>query len=74
MDTHACDLQAIEPRHIEALLTADETARVLDIDPMTLAAWRHQRRALPFVKIGRMVRYRQSDVRAFIDANVREAA
>jgi excisionase family DNA binding protein len=59
---------------IEALLTAEQAARVLDVDPVTLAAWRHQRKALPFVKIGRMVRYRQSDVRAFITSNLREAA
>jgi excisionase family DNA binding protein len=59
---------------IEALLTAEQAARVLDVDPVTLAAWRHQRKALPFVKIGRMVRYRQSDVRAFITSNLQEAA
>ena len=44
-----------------------ETAARLDIEPQTLAVWRSLRRYdLPFIKIGRAVKYDPDDVEAFI--------
>jgi len=49
------------------LWTDKETAARLDIEPQTLAVWRSLRRYdLPFIKIGRSVKYDPADVEAFI--------
>lgn len=50
------------------LLNAAEAAAYLRVKPNTLAIWRSARRYdLPFVKLGRVVRYRKEDLRRFID-------
>ncbi len=55
----------------DPLLTPEQTAGQLITDTGTLANWRCSRRVdLPYVKIGRLVRYRQSEVEAFIARNV----
>jgi excisionase family DNA binding protein len=74
MDCTASAPQSVASRDFEALLTPDEAARMLNVEPVTLAAWRMQHRALPFVKIGRLVRYRPADVRQLIEASLQEAA
>jgi hypothetical protein len=52
------------------LLSPDRAAQVLDTTTQTLANWRATGRyVLPYVKVGRLVRYRQSDLTAFITAN-----
>ena len=53
----------------ETLLTRAECASYLRLKSQTLAAWacRHQN-ALPYVKIGRLIRYRLEDVQAFLRA------
>jgi predicted DNA-binding transcriptional regulator AlpA len=51
------------------LLTQDQVAEMLGVDPKTLQAWRTtQRYPLKFVKIGRCVRYRPEDVETFIES------
>lgn len=59
-------------KELEPLMTDEEVLGVLKIPPPTLAAWRCNGRVkgLPFVKIGGAIRYRSSDVQAFIQANV----
>lgn len=53
------------------LLTPDETAERLGILTKTLDVWRcTQRYNLPYVKVGRLVRYRESDVEAFIESRL----
>ncbi len=50
------------------LLTPDDVADLLDISVQTLASWRASGRYdLPYVKIGRLVRYRKSAVEEFLD-------
>lgn len=47
-----------------------EAADYLGVAPQTLAVWAcTQRYYLPLVKIGRHVKYRQSDLDAFIERN-----
>lgn len=55
---------------IEKLLDDGDVAGVLKVKPETVADWRKSNTvALPFVRIGpRLVRYRPSDLKAFIDA------
>ena len=64
----------IVPAHLDldalsdsALLDAIQTSAALDIKPATLAVWRTTGRyGLPHTKIGRKVRYRVGDIKAFI--------
>ena len=52
---------------IEKLLTPTQVAEILGVGVETLNHWRHTKRyALNFVRIGRCVRYRQTDVENFI--------
>lgn len=55
------------------LLTVRETAAYLGIQPQTLACWRCTGRypALPYVKMGRLVRYRLEDVEAFLESQLK---
>jgi excisionase family DNA binding protein len=49
------------------LLTRGEAAEYLSIRPQTLAIWAMtQRYGLPIVRVGRSVRYRRSDLDAFL--------
>lgn len=49
------------------LLTAKEAAQLLGVAEQTLAHWRcNKRRDLPFLKLGKVVRYDAADVQAFI--------
>lgn len=52
------------------LLTPDEAADLLGVTVGTLSVWRCTARyPLPYVKVGRCVRYRREDIGAFIEAN-----
>lgn len=51
------------------LLTPAEAAEILVIQVSTLNAWRAQKIELPYVHIGRLVRYRPEDVAALICRN-----
>jgi excisionase family DNA binding protein len=56
---------------VDPLLTDDEAARLLGTSVNTLANWRVTGRyPLPFVKVGRLVRYRPSDIAKFISDNL----
>lgn len=58
-----------------ALLTPEQVAKQLVVEPTTLAVWRStKRQPLPFVKIGTLVRYRPEDVAAFIKGHVHACA
>ena len=60
---------------VEALVGYDEAARLLGVARNTVYFWVHTRR-VPHVRLGpRCVRFRPSELRAWIDAHaVREAA
>lgn len=54
------------------LLDDKAAAAVLDVTPGTLSVWRSTGRyALPFLKVGRNVRYRQADLLAWLDKRTR---
>lgn len=56
------------------LLTPEQVAKQLVVEPTTLAVWRStKRQPLPFVKIGALVRYRPEDVAAFISGGLNVA-
>jgi excisionase family DNA binding protein len=55
------------------LLTETHVAEKLDVTKPCLRRWRHEKRELPFVRVGRLVRYRAEDVEEFIRANIQQA-
>lgn len=50
------------------LMTPDDAAAYLSINKRKLQLDRVTKRAIPFIKIGRLVRYKQSDLDAYISA------
>jgi len=53
------------------LLDPGAAADLLTISRNTLACWRCTKRApLPFLRFGRVIRYRKSDVLAFIEQHM----
>lgn len=59
----------------KASLVDDKTAAaILDVSPGTLSVWRSTGRYnLPFLKIGRKVRYRLADLEAWMERRTRES-
>jgi len=56
-------------RATSKLLPPEEAAAMLGVTPGTLTVWRRTGRyPLPFVKVGRLVRYKIEDVQAFIES------
>ena len=56
------------------LLDARAAAAVLDVPAGTLSVWRSTGRyAIPFIKVGRNVRYRRADLTAWLETRYREA-
>lgn len=54
---------------VQALLTDKEAAAYLNLSTSTLAVWRcTKRQEIPFVKLGRAVRYRQADLDAWLQS------
>jgi len=50
-----------------SLLSPAEAAGILGVKPQTLAVWRCSgRHALPYVKVGNAVKYRQSDIETWL--------
>jgi excisionase family DNA binding protein len=49
------------------LLTPGQVCDILAIPDSTLARWRSEHRELPYVKIGRLVRYRRQDLETWLE-------
>ena len=63
------DLSTLPPT---ALLDTASTAAALGLKPETLANWRtYGRYDLPYIRSGRLIRYRVADVLGFIDRRTR---
>ena len=61
------NLSKIIQRPQDELLDEKEAAALLDLKPGTLAVFRSTgRHSIPFLKIGRNVRYRRSDLDAWL--------
>lgn len=54
----------------ETLLSPRETAEALGLSENTLAKWRYQRdeNSPPFVRLGSLIRYRESELLAWLDS------
>ena len=61
--------------HSEVLLTPKQAAEFLGIPLGTLAQWRSQRRGPAYIKLeDRLVRYRRSDLEAYLAGHLVETA
>lgn len=64
-------MQVVPPTR--ELLDECESAALLNLAPGTLSVWRSTGRyKLPFIKVGRNVRYRRSDLDAWLASRTRE--
>jgi excisionase family DNA binding protein len=55
------------------LLTREQAAKYLNLSPQTLAGWASTGRyGLRFVKLGKLARYRVSDLDEFVEARTRD--
>lgn len=53
---------------MDQLLSPRQTAELLGVSAATLANWRYSKlRDLPYVKVGRQVKYRMCDIEAWLD-------
>ena len=59
-------MDATQPQH----LTEIEVEQLYGIPRRTLQTWRLQRRVLPFLKLGKLVRYRATDLEAYARKNI----
>ena len=57
------------------LMSPNQVSHLLGVTTHTLAVWRCEGRYdLPYVKSGRLVRYRESDVIAFIESRLHQVS
>ena len=52
---------------MEKLLTIDDLARILLVKKSTIYQWVHLR-LIPFVKVGRFVRFREKDIERWLSS------
>lgn len=57
----------------EHLLTTNETAALLRLQPQTLRVWRSRGRGPRYLKIGNRVCYRHSDLTSWLEARTRNS-
>lgn len=53
---------------MERLYTPAQVSEMLGVSVKTLEKWRWERRNLPYVKLGTVVRYKESDLTSWIGA------
>jgi excisionase family DNA binding protein len=52
---------------MKPLLTPEQVAELTALSKETLAQWRSQNRGIPYLKVGRAVRYDSADVQAYLE-------
>lgn len=58
---------------MKSLLTPDQTAEHLCVSEMTLRKWRWEGKGPRFVKMGRKVLYRQTDLNEYVERQLRNS-
>jgi excisionase family DNA binding protein len=59
----------------DVIMTPIEAAKYLGVEVQTLAAWRSRKSCnIPYFRLGTLIRYRKSDVDAFLDSQKVEVA
>jgi excisionase family DNA binding protein len=57
---------------LDQLLTAQQLANYLGVPIATIYAWRYRRQGPPGFRVGKHLRFRRSDVQAWIEANIND--
>lgn len=61
-----------QPNLFSELLDEKQAAKLLQVTPGTLSVWRSTGRyQIPFIKVGRLVRYRQTDLINWLESRLR---
>jgi predicted DNA-binding transcriptional regulator AlpA len=60
---------SVEP---EELVSCEKAAKALGVKAQTLANWRSEKQGPRYVKVGRLVYYRRSDICAWLASQVRD--
>jgi len=69
MNTQTALASILKNRSSDPLLTPFEAAAYIGVSENTLSVWRCVGRyAIPFIKVGRLVRYRRSDLEAWLES------
>jgi excisionase family DNA binding protein len=55
---------------LDQLLTAQQLADYLGVPVATIYAWRYRHQGPPGFRVGKHLRFRRSDVEAWIEANI----
>lgn len=55
------------PLDDQRLVNTEGAAGYLDLPSPTLISWRHLRRGPPYIRLGRLIRYRVQDLQAFVE-------
>jgi predicted DNA-binding transcriptional regulator AlpA len=63
------DCASVEP---EELIGNDKAAKMLGLAPQTLVTWRSEKHGPRFLKVGRLVYYRRTDISAWLAAQLRD--
>lgn len=69
-DSQACRQKLPSLEELPQLCTPLQVNNYTGIPTSTLAFWRCEGSHLPFVKMGRLVRYRRQDILDFVSGNV----
>ena len=62
--------EGAELRSRLGLITAEELGLMLDVTPETLREWRRLKQGPDFVRVGKGVMYRESDIKDWLKDNV----
>ena len=66
--------QEINPtQNVDRLVSRADAEKIMGLRPGVLAVWAHHGRyGLKFIKVGRLAKYRLSDLQAFLDSRTQE--
>jgi excisionase family DNA binding protein len=59
----------MKPETRSKLLAVEQAAELLGVKPATIRSWILKREKIEAVKVGRLVRIKESSIQKFIDAN-----
>lgn len=62
---NAANVSSINP---DELIPAEDAAALIHVKPATLTAWRNQKRGPAYLKVGRLVFYRPTDIGEWLAA------
>ena len=62
--------KVIRPEHVHELMTEQEAAAYLGVSVSGMRKWRARQSGPSYAKFGRIIRYRKSDLDAFVESRI----